>query len=265
MQTRTKLDPGQEALLRDVVRRRAPHLATSVAFIGEVPLSETQRDVLIDLLIQELGETGLQPTKELNERGTQVAELISQLGSLGVPVGEGALGELCRRIDLGVAEEQEKIEAARLFAKSKDPRNVHYLLDLLDDEAGQVRYYALQSLILDLQQTDDDMRERCWRFLRDDDDEDVRAMAATCLGHIFRGSRSVEAFSLLEAELCCSEESSYVKAAIFRALYDIVGRPAAEWPGLLDSVRTFSGSEAEWASVASLRDDLISPTKERSS
>jgi HEAT repeat protein len=172
---------------------------------------------------------------------------------------ENELGSMWEQVALGGVSDQEKIHAAWETGLARANRYRRDVENLLDDPEDQVRYYALQCLVLDLGQEDDDMQARCWQFLRLDPDEDVRAMAATCLGSIFQGSRSAEAFNSLEAELRNPAQSSYVKAAIFRTLFGIVGRPPAEWPGVLDKVRTFSGSEVEWARVASLKADLESP------
>jgi hypothetical protein len=173
---------------------------------------------------------------------------------------ENDLEGMWGQIALGKASEQQKIDAAWETGRARASRYRGAVEKLLEDPEGQVRYYALQCLILDLQQTDNDIQARCWQLLRTDPDEDVRAMASACLGGIFQGSRSTEAFSLLEAELRSPAHSEYVKGAIFTSLFGVVGRPAAEWPGLLDSARTFSGSEVEWARVASLRADLLSPS-----
>jgi HEAT repeat protein len=172
---------------------------------------------------------------------------------------ENELEGMWEQVALGGASDQQKIHAAWETGLARANRYRRAVENLLDDPEDQVRYYALQCLALDLGQAAD-MQARCWQFLRLDPDEDVRAMAATCLGSIFQGSRSAEAFSSLEAELRNPAQSSYVKAAIFRTLFGIVGRPPAEWPGVLDKVRTFSGLEVEWARVASLKADLYQPT-----
>lgn len=166
------------------------------------------------------------------------------------------LERLWEQIALGTASEQQKIDAAWETGRAHANHYRRAVEKLLDDPEGQVRYYALQCLVLDLGQADDEIHTRCWRFLRMDPDEDVRAMASTCLGSLFQGSRSAEAFNSLEAELHSPAQSTYVKGAIFRTLFGIVGRPATEWPGVLDQARTFSGSEVEWSKVAALRADL---------
>ena len=72
------------------------------------------------------------------------------------------LDDLWRKIDLGVAEEQEKIDGAVLAGESHDSVFVPRLLSLLTDQSGQARYYALQSLVLDLKQKGGEVSELCW-------------------------------------------------------------------------------------------------------
>lgn len=166
---------------------------------------------------------------------------------------ENDLRRMWEQVALGDASDQQKIDAAWETGRARANRYRKAVEQLLDDPEEQVRYYALQCLVLDLGQADDTMKARCWQFLRLDPDEDVRAMAASCLGSLYQGSRSVEAFNSLEIELHSQAQSPYVKGAIFRSLFAIAGRPAVEWPGVLDSVRTFSGSEGEWDMVATLK------------
>lgn len=169
---------------------------------------------------------------------------------------ENDLRRTWEQVALGDASDQQKIDAAWETGRVRANLYRKAVEKLLDDPEEQVRCYALQCLVLDLGQADDTMKARCWRFLRLDPDEDVRAMAASCLGSLFQGSRSVEAFNSLEAELHGQAQSSYVKGAIFRSLFAIAGRPAVEWPGVLDSEHTFSGSESEWDTVAIFKANL---------
>jgi HEAT repeat protein len=100
-----------------------------------------------------------------------------------------ALDSLWRRVDQGTATPQDRVDAAALAGRSKDQRYVPRLLKLLQEDDAQTRHYALQSLVLDLQQTDQGMQDQRMNLLRRDPDEQVRSMAATCLGNIFVGTR----------------------------------------------------------------------------
>src|SRR5687768_11215044 len=121
------------------------------------------------------------------------------------------LDGLWARIDQGVAAEQEKIDAATLSGKSNNKAYVPRLLKLLDEPEGQVRYYALQSLVLGLKKKDEEMRRICMKLLRQDPDEDVRGIAAACAGNISFGSRSPQIFSQLLAELKSPDQPARAK------------------------------------------------------
>ncbi|MDP9121309.1 MAG: hypothetical protein M3O15_08065 [Acidobacteriota bacterium] len=95
------------------------------------------------------------------------------------------LDDLWRRIDMGLAGEQERIDAAFSSGTSDDTAYVPKLLGLLEDESGLVRHYALQSLVLDLQQKDDAMRARCWRILREDPSEEADDGGHVLGKHVF--------------------------------------------------------------------------------
>jgi hypothetical protein len=257
-----KLTSGQEALLEEVVRKRDPSLLRLVGSLGEAPLDDEQREPLFLVLRDELVDTGLLPDYEPNERGAKLGELLDLLPMLGIPTGPGALEELWRRIDLGVAVEQEKIEAAVLAGKSEDLRHVARLLRLLKDEADQVRYYALHALFFGLQQRDKDMEKRCWELLREDPDEDgyVRSLAASCLGSILFGSRSRKVFHRLLGELNSPRQPPFVKGAVYDALFEVVGLPPAEWPSAQEmergSRKVFEESDIDWSKVTWLEGQL---------
>ena len=143
------------------------------------------------------------------------------------------LSERWLEIERGFAIAQEKIEAAVLTGECRDRRFTPHLLHLLEDKEDEVRYYALQSLVLDLQVTDDLMQERCWELLREDPDADVRRMAAACLGKIILVRKSLHAFMRLVDELRSSSQPRAAKGAIYAALFQAAGRPPLEWPGLV--------------------------------
>ena len=166
------------------------------------------------------------------------------------------LERLWNKIESYLAVVQERIDAAALSGESKDLRYVPKLLYLMDDEDSQVRYFALQSLVLDLQQTDSSMQDLCWSLLRFDSDEDVRRMAAACLGKIFFGTRSNQIFRRLLAELEDPGQPPAVKGAVHRALFQIAGRPPLEWPSLLGPRKVFEEADIDWEKIAWLEDQM---------
>ena len=103
------------------------------------------------------------------------------------------------------------------------------------------------------------MRDICWNLLREDSDEDVRAMAATCLGSIYLGARSVNAFRQLVRELKNPRQPPSVKDSLYTALFKVAGRPPLEWPGLQSPWKALKESYIDWDKVAWLEDQLGTP------
>lgn len=172
---------------------------------------------------------------------------------------EDALNELWKKVTLGVAREQERIDAAFLSGENKDNGSIPRLLRLLGDDAALVRYYALQSLILDLEQKDDVMRERCWKILREDPDEFVRMMAGTCLGNIYFAVKSRRVFAMFVRELKNPKQPWGAKDLIYSALFKLAGRPPLEWPGDSGPRKAFEESDIDWEKVAWLEDQMENP------
>lgn len=162
--------------------------------------------------------------------------------------------ELWARVEEGVADGHEKAEAAWLAGEEKSRTRVAQLLELVRDDDREVRYYALQSLVLDLQQTHSEIEQACWDLLKDDPDEYVRSMAATCLGKIHFASLRSEALGRLVTELKNPTQPSLAKAAIYSALFKIAARQPHEWPGLTGPRKNFEESDIDWEKVAELQD-----------
>ena len=74
-----RLTAAEAALLRDIIERRRPSLANVVASLGQVPLSEDQREELRLALADELTERGLQLDGEPSSYGLSVDDLIGRL------------------------------------------------------------------------------------------------------------------------------------------------------------------------------------------
>lgn len=163
---------------------------------------------------------------------------------------------LWERIHRGQAEEQEKIDTAVLTGTSGEARFVPHLRALLDDDSSLVRYYALQSLVLDLQQKNAEMAERCWNLLGGDPDESVRGMAAACIGSMHFGRRSIAVFRRLVAELKNPSQPPLAKSGIYNSLFELAGRPPSEWPGLQARLKLFEESDIDWEKVAWLEDQM---------
>jgi hypothetical protein len=128
------------------------------------------------------------------------------------------------------ASEQEKVDALfalQVLPRAEIPREL--IQNLATDPAAEVRYYTLHTLILDLEYKDNISAELCWRVLQNDPDEDVRGMAAACLGSIYFGSRRRDLFERLRAQFEESVNYPGVKWAIFDAMRALVGLPPETW------------------------------------
>lgn len=171
---------------------------------------------------------------------------------------ESDLATAWRAVSLGQASEQQRIELAIRTGRSKASAFVPQLRKLLRDEDPEVRFYALQALVLNLKQKDSQMAEVCWRFLEEDPDEDVRSMAIDCLGSIHFGSGDRRAFERLVRVMKDPTQSEYVQQSAYSALFKLAGRPPTEWPGFGVSWRELDKLQIDWAKVAELEDSLDS-------
>jgi hypothetical protein len=74
-----KLSPPMTELLSEVVSKRCPHLASLLATLEDVELTDSQRDELWDAVADEFAEAGLKEDDEPNERGLILEDLIGRL------------------------------------------------------------------------------------------------------------------------------------------------------------------------------------------
>lgn len=167
-----------------------------------------------------------------------------------------SLAQRWRSVALGKAGSQEKIDLAWESGESKASEFAPQLRHLLRDHNEEVRYYALQALVLELREHDPEIQEVCWRLLEEDGDDDVRSMAARCLGRILSGSGDRETFSRLVQILKDQSQPSRVQRSAYEALFDLAGRPPREWPSLQVSWRRLHEMEIDWAKVAELEDSI---------
>jgi hypothetical protein len=163
---------------------------------------------------------------------------------------------LWRKNELGEATAQEKIDAACLAGELHDVDSIPRICSLLQDEEALVRYFAIQTLVLDLKEKSDSMAERCWQLLRNDPDEDVRGMAATCLGSIHFGTNSRTVFDQFHQLLKNPDECAFVKRAVYRELFSLVGRHPLEWPRIFGPRKPFEESDIDWEKVAEIEAEV---------
>ncbi|MFY9824699.1 MAG: hypothetical protein WAM82_25200 [Thermoanaerobaculia bacterium] len=135
--------------------------------------------------------------------------------------------QLQRLVVTGAASEQERIDFLRTWYRQgkEGPRSLLEVLAV--DDYWEVRYYALQTMVIDLGIRDQAAADLCWAALEHDADELVKGMAATCLGSIYFNSyRQDVAYRLMRA-------FDHVNVAIQWSIYDslrrLVGLPPDGW------------------------------------
>lgn len=69
-----------QGLLREVMAKYRPEMASRFSMSGELSLDAEQREPLRNSLASELCESGLMPDDEPNERGYALEELIDLVG-----------------------------------------------------------------------------------------------------------------------------------------------------------------------------------------
>lgn len=69
-------------LLSEIVTVRRPALLETVRTMGSRPLSELERDAFCDLLMDEFASSGLLPSREPNERGLAIENLVDWIRGL---------------------------------------------------------------------------------------------------------------------------------------------------------------------------------------
>jgi vesicle coat complex subunit len=159
-----------------------------------------------------------------------------------------------RKVTLGQATDQEKVDFAALAGRLASSVHVPLLLRLLGDEDSEVRYYALQSLVLDRLQADGEMLDRCWQILERDEDEYVRRMAASGIGSILAGSNDLAAFDRLK-KMMQATDSEWLRESLYSAMQRLAGAPAREWAAALAGDWT-TPSPVDWADVARVEDRI---------
>lgn len=109
------------------------------------------------------------------------------------------LDALWARTGAGTATLDEKVRAIVTAGKLGLREYVPRVLDLLADPDGEVRSYALQTLVLDLNQRSEAMSRLCWKLASSDESWEARQMAISCLGSMLFNSRSRSAFNRLKS------------------------------------------------------------------
>ncbi|HEV7669328.1 MAG TPA: HEAT repeat domain-containing protein [Thermoanaerobaculia bacterium] len=140
-----------------------------------------------------------------------------------------AFEEFERRVAAGKASEQEKIDF--LFDWGRESRKGPRVLleELTGDECWEVRYYALQTMVLDLKIKDPSSADLCWAALEQDPDESVKGMAAGCLGSIYFNSYRKDVARRLKRAFDEPSLDAGIKWGLYDSLRALVGRPPVGW------------------------------------
>ena len=143
--------------------------------------------------------------------------------------GQRDLEKLRVRIVEGVAGEQERVDFAIACGRSRSAAFLEDVYDLLCDDHEDVRYYALRALVLDSLDRGERVAEAARKVLHDDTSSRVRGLAASCIGSLYSGTKDRSIFRELRERLSKANDA-YEAESVLEALYNIVGRPPAEWP-----------------------------------
>jgi hypothetical protein len=114
----------------------------------------------------------------------------------------------------------------------------------LDDPDPQLRYIALNVLVLHWGIPE--YHETSLRMARADPDADVRRLAASCVGTLYKATRSPDALRLLLDVISNEDENGYVRDAAYSAILDILGVPRADLPS---ADRLIWPADIDWSRV----------------
>lgn len=155
-----------------------------------------------------------------------------------------AFEELQRRVMTGTASEQEKIDFLIAWGRegSKGPRSL--LEELAADDSELVRFYALQTMVLDLEIKDQAAADLCWAALEKDPDDSVQGMAVGCLGSIFFNSYREDVAHRLKRVFDQASPDTGIQWSIYDSLLGLVGRPPVGWSVPRDELLHRSPDEA---------------------
>lgn len=156
----------------------------------------------------------------------------------------------------GSLSEQEKIDLVVSTGRKHARQFTEQVRALLDDQSNLVRYYALQTLVIDLKAHGPEVETTCWSYLENDPDEDMRSMAATCLGSLKAGTGEARSFHRLVSRLRGHEPSAHVRRRIYSALFQLSGKPPSEWPEFGISWRDLDKIEIDWEKIKGFEQDL---------
>ncbi len=143
------------------------------------------------------------------------------------------LKRIAREINKGTATADDKVAFAAAAGAMVAREWLPTVRGLLLDPEPEVRKYAFQAVVLDFDIKDGEMLGLCRQRLLEDEDEDVRSMAATCLGSIGWNSRNSQLFGLLEQKLEDEAEEPWVRGSVYNALLSVMGVPPQDgWFGV---------------------------------
>lgn len=95
----------------------------------------------------------------------------------------------------------------------------------------------------------------CKQLLTSDVHEDVRDMAASCLGTIYESSKDIEALQLLSQRLSDNDEHWVVRQAAYDAILRILGYPVKDRPSMT-KIMDFE-QDVNWSLIERIRTGTI--------
>ena len=118
-----------------------------------------------------------------------------------------------------------------------------------------LREHALSALILDWGLKDH--RITCIQMMQEDPDEDVRRMAATCLGSLDRATHNPETLQLLINVFQNEAEEKYVREMAYLSILDVIAIP---WKDRPSAAREWNwATEIDWKLLQALSQKLRIP------
>jgi HEAT repeat protein len=152
---------------------------------------------------------------------------------------------LWKEVDSGMATSQQKVDAIWESGEAKYINRLDDIIELLRDPCGQVRYYALQAVVV--KYGIHSFESLCWDMIDFDEDEDVRSAAAACIGFINENSKNKNLILRL-SDMLKENRGNFINRSIYFSILQIGGVDFSDslFP---EHRRPFSNSDIDWSLI----------------
>ncbi len=148
--------------------------------------------------------------------------------NVGESIDKSELKNLLKKLKTKKIPEQDIAHLISLFGNNMFLEAKDEVEKYLYSENGIVRYNVLSALILDWGYTQ--YYTVVKKILLNDPDEDVRGMAASCIGSIKRGTWDIDALGILLMVFKNENETWLVRDLSYHSILDVVGIPREKQP-----------------------------------